>query len=351
MPSWIKPALQYSISLALGGALMWYVFQDADFAAMYNDIRQANFSWIFLSFVFALISHAFRAYRWNLLMEPLHLKPSLRNSFLAVMVGYLANIVLPRMGEVTRCAILQRTDKIPVNTSFGTVVTERLFDLISLIAIILVALVIEFDKLSGFVFNIFKDKFQGGSIRDTSVYLGIGSFVLIMLVGFIFLKLIQAQLKNSEMYSKFRKFSIGLIEGILSFRKLKKKKEFVISTIVIWACYFYMSYVIFFALPSTSSLGLSAGLAILVLGGLGMAAPVQGGMGAYHWIIQNGLVLYGLSLSEGLTFATIVHSSQMIMIIIVGLISLAASVFFVKPKKDLNPEPVIHEKHRQNINA
>lgn len=333
MQNWLKAFVKYTVSFALGAGLLWYVYRDTNITSLYHDIKQAELSWVLLSFFFTLISHVARAYRWNLLMEPVNISPGIRNSFFAVMVGYLANILLPRMGEVSRCAILHKTNDVPVNKSFGTVITERVFDLLSLIFILSVALLIEMDRLSDFVLGMLGSKVNGGS----GIYLVIATGMVVLILGAglagLLIRLAIKKYAHTALFQKVYVFVSGLLQGVLSFRKLKKKKEFIVSTIVIWVCYFYMSYVIFFALPDTGHLGISAGLAVLVLGGIGMAAPSPGGIGSYHWIIMNGLLLYGLSLEQGRLYATLVHSSQLLFIVSVGLLSLFATLIIGKKKR------------------
>ncbi len=333
MQNWLKAFVKYAVSFALGAGLLWYVYKDTNIALLYQEIKEAEYSWVLLSFIFTLISHGARAYRWNLLMEPVNISPGIRNSFFAVMVGYLANTLLPRMGEVSRCAILHRTDDVPVSKSFGTVITERVFDLLSLIVILSAALLIEMDRLSDFVLGMLGAKFSGGS----GIYIVIAAGFVFLILGaglaYLLIRFIMKKYYHTALYQKIYVFVTGLLQGVLSFRKLKKKKEFIISTIVIWVCYFYMSYVVFFALPDTGHLGISAGLAVLVLGGIGMAAPSPGGIGSYHWIIMNGLLLYGLTLEQGRLYATLVHSSQLLFIVTVGLLSLFASFIIGKKKR------------------
>lgn len=334
MPAWIKTAIKYSISFILGGILLWYVYKDTNFETLLLNLKDANLSWIMASYVFAMVSHIVRAYRWNLLMEPVDLHPGLKNSFIATMVGYLANTILPRMGEVSRCAVLKKTNNIPVNKSFGTVITERIIDLIVLLLLLATTLIIEIDRLSAFVFDLLGSKFQGPG-TSKSILIALVSLVSLGVFMVMLLKFLSKKLGHTKFYQTVKAFLQGLTEGLLSIRKLKKKKQFVISTIIIWLCYYYMSYVMFFSLPETSGLGIKAGLAILVLGGLGMAAPSPGGIGSYHWIIIQGLALYGLSEAQGLLFATLVHSSQMIMLISFGLVSVFAT-FLISRK--LPPE-------------
>lgn len=328
----VKTILKYSVSLAVGLLLLWYVFKDQDLNETWLTIKNTNLWWLTLSFCIATFSHLIRAVRWNLLMQPVGYKPSAGNSFMAVMVGYMANVILPRMGEVSRCAVLNKTDRIPLNKSFGTVVTERLFDVLVLFVIIIAGLIIEFDRLSGFVIENFEEKFKEVSGPGTFFYIAAGIFLFFILVAFFIYRGYQDRIHNSAVFGRIRDFLSGLWEGVNSIRYVKNKGWFLFLTLAIWGCYFLMSYVMFFALPSTESLGLSAGFAVLVLGGLGMAAPVQGGIGAYHFMISRGLVAYGLTESAGLNYATLVHGSHMIVYIVIGLI--CTGVVMIKGRKN-----------------
>jgi uncharacterized protein (TIRG00374 family) len=298
---------------------------------MYNDIASADYRWVYLSMVIYLTSHIARAYRWNLLFESIDYKPSLKNSFIAVMVGYLANIAIPRMGEVSRCMMLQKTDNIPVSSSFGTVVVERIFDMLSLVCVITFAFFVEFDKLSAFVFDL-TAKRQINFSFTTILILAIAALIFAA-GGFLFVRALKKSAPSDSIIGKIKQFFRGLLEGLTSFTKLKKKKSFLASTFLIWLCYYLQSYVVFFALPFTSHLDWATGLGVLVLGSMGMIIPSPGGIGAFHWIMQMGMTVYGLTEPEGLTFGTVVHSIGMLLVIVVGLLCLAAGLLSAKQKK------------------
>src|SRR5690606_23635889 len=173
----VKAVLKYTISLTVAGGLFWYVYKDLDITTSIAMLKGANYSWVFLSVFLAVISHFIRAYRWNLILEPVTNKPTLSRTFVAVMVGYLANLVVPRMGEVSRCGVLKKTDGIPMAVSIGTVVAERVIDLISLLIIIFVGFMIEFDRLN---------EFLSGFVYGKAQSLGENLFILYILAGFAF---------------------------------------------------------------------------------------------------------------------------------------------------------------------
>jgi uncharacterized membrane protein YbhN (UPF0104 family) len=224
----MKSALRYIISLGLAGGLIWFVFKDIDLADMLSRFAQADWRWIALSCFLLLCAHVTRAWRWGMLMEPLGYKPGLLNSSISVLTGYFANYIVPRMGEVTRCGTLYRLEKIPVNLSFGTVVAERIFDVIILLGLIGLNFILEFERLSSFFTDIFQSKIQNNGSA------GSGPSALLIVAGVVFLGLIVAaivilrsdaiknKLLQNPIVQKIAGFLKGMLEGLLSVRKLKK---------------------------------------------------------------------------------------------------------------------------------
>lgn len=321
----MKNILKYCLSLAIAGGLMWYVFKDMDLAAMWAKFQNANHSWLILVTLFTIIAAWSRAARWNMLLEPLGYRPSAFDSTVAVFTGYFANQLIPRAGEVTRCGTLNRLEKVPVNVSFGTVVAERVFDVVTLLLLIGLAFFLEFGRLSDFFMSLFGEKLGLGQGNGNSQIVFLGSLAVVG-IGFLaaawwFYRKNADRLRQNSLFAKIEGFVLGLIDGLLSVRKLSNPGMFVFHTVLIWVMYFLSSYVCFFVLPESSHLTLLAGLTILIMGGLGMSAPVQGGIGPYHILVSSALVLYGLSKENGLALATYIHGTQMILMLILGGIS------------------------------
>lgn len=327
----IQSFLKYSLSLGIAVALFWYLYKDIDFTEMLVRFQLVELKWIYLSIAMSFLSHWVRAYRWNLLLEPLGYNLKTGRTFLAVMVGYLMNFVIPRAGEVSRCGILNKTDNVPVSQAFGSVVTERIIDAICLLTVIILTLSLEFDRLSEFFLNLLSQKTEGIEADYTILFIVV-SLLIIGLVGFILIKRNQSWLIKNPFISKLALFLRQLVEGILSIRKLRKKTEFVLSTLLIWVLYFFMTYVVVFSLTETSQLSITAGFTLLVLGGIGMATPVQGGIGAFHFLVSAGLVLYGIPENDGIFFAFLLHTTNSIAIMLLGLISFFISM--VIPKRE-----------------
>jgi hypothetical protein len=244
------------------------------------------------------------------------------------MVGYFANLLVPRMGEVTRCAILKKTDNIPIPASLGNVISERILDLMILILIIVSTIVIEFSTLKDFIYDQFDAAYRSFNLQ--SFLIGFGLILLIFGIGGVFIIQKKSYIKSLGVYKKIRPFAFELIGGLNSILKIKEKFKFFASTVIIWILYYSMSYIMVFSFPGTSGLGLAAGLSILMAGGLGMTAPVQGGIGTYHAFVSGVLLLYGISKEDGVLFATLLHTSQFISILFFGGLSFITSLFLNK---------------------
>ncbi|MDN4165721.1 lysylphosphatidylglycerol synthase transmembrane domain-containing protein [Cytophagales bacterium LB-30] len=329
MPQALRAGLiklaKYGLPLGISALLLWWVFKDQDLAVIAKGFREAEYSWIVLSVLISILTNYLRAIRWNLLMEPLGYSLSGFRTFLALMVGYFSNIFVPRLGEITRCGILYRTDRVPVAQSFGTVVVERVIDVVSLLIVIGLSLLVEFDKLYGFVAPYFADKLQ---LLKNPLFLTLaGIAALVLLIGaWLFFKLFKKKLLQYTLIQKVYALFQQIVEGLLSIKDLKHPILFILTTIAIWVLYYFMAYVIVFSLEATSHLSWLAGVSILVMGAIGMAAPVQGGIGAYHILVSSVLVLYGVAKEDGLVYATLIHSSQALTLLVLGAISFFISL-------------------------
>lgn len=314
----LKNILKYLLLLGIGILLLWLTFRGHDLQKIFNDIYHANPLYVFLSVLAGLVAFLLRAYRWNMLIEPLGYRAGFLNASYALGLGYFANLAVPRIGEITRCGVLSRTDKIPMDKLIGTVITERVIDLLMLFVSIALAAAFQFNLMSGFLSeNVFNRPDSGQ--RQTGVILVV-LMLLILLAGLFFLR--SKNPKAVDLRKKIFLILHGIRSGLFSVLKVKNKTMFVFHTFLIWLLYFFSTYLCFFALEATAHLGWKEGLFILVAGGLGMSAPVQGGIGAYHYIVSQALLLFGIAATDGIAFATLVHTYQMLLIIMLGLISL-----------------------------
>jgi len=330
----LKSVITYSISLAVAAGLLWYVYKDFAFDNLLAGLKKADYRWIVASLMLSLISHWLRAYRWNLLLKPLgyHQLKTWR-SFLAVMVMYFANLLLPRMGEISRCGILNRTDGVSVTKALGSVVTERLIDLLFLAAFIVVALVVEADVLSTYLTEAFSQKLGGIDTGSTYLWAIVGALTFLGVTGLMVLYFYWQQIKDWSVILKIRTVAKDLWAGMLSIRKVKERWALWSSSAAIWILYLFMSYVVFFALDATNHLDIWTGVSVLIMGGIGMSAPVQGGIGTYHILVSGILLVYGVPDNDGKLFAVLLHSSQTLFVIVMGLIALPLSLAIGRSKK------------------
>jgi len=325
-------ALKYVIALAVAGLLLWWVFRKIDINEMLSRLQDVNYVYVGLSIFLMLVAHWVRAYRWSLLLTPVGYTLSTFRTFNAVLVGYIANLFVPRMGEITRCGVLKRTDDVNFTVSIGTVVAERIVDVVTLFTLILLNFLLEYDLLSTFFSELFISRFNIIGENLTAVYVSLGGLIILMTGSFLLLKAYKEKLKKRPFFLKMRDFLRDVVTGMSSIKKLKNKTGFWVSTVLMWTLYFLLSYVIFYSMKETENLPLIAGFTVLVTGSIGMAIPVQGGIGAVHLLISSVLVLYGIVLEDGLLFATVLHSSQMIGTIFFGGISLIVTVLLQKKK-------------------
>lgn len=327
-------ALRYLLLLAFGLLLLYLAFRGQDIGRIVSDLRHANYFWVAASLLMILLAHIFRAVRWRMLINPLGFSPKLSNTYHAVIIGYLANLALPRMGEITRCGILNRTEKIPVNTLIGTVITERLIDVFCLLVVTVVSVLLKFDLISGFIYLRLQSIFSG-SVNGTLLVLGVLLFfgILFFIARSLFRKY-KFRLLRWAFFRKVINLLSGFRKGFTSIARMENRFIFWVHTLIIWGCYLMASFFGFKVLASTAGLDIGVAFVTLSLGSLGMAAPVQAGIGPYHWMVSEGLTFFGLSREAGLAYATISHtSSQILLILFLGLISLLA-VFFETSRKN-----------------
>jgi uncharacterized protein (TIRG00374 family) len=321
-------ALRYLVFLGAGALLLWLSFRNQSISQVWDKIRHADPYWIGLSILLGFLALLIRAIRWKQLIEPLGYTTRTTSTYHAVMIGYLANMAIPRLGEITRCGALSKSEKVPFDKLVGTVIVERVSDVIMLLISILLVAILESKLLSGFLIA----QVVNPVIKLMQEHPVLILVVTALLLGGILFIVYLFRMKNPPVFiSKIIALIKGVLEGLISIRRLKNKPLFLFYSCAIWIIYLFMTYVCFFALSATSHLGIGAGLFVTVLGGIGMTAPVQGGIGVYHLLVMQGLVLYGLSGEDGVVFATLVHTTQTLMLIGLGFISMILLFLFTKP--------------------
>jgi glycosyltransferase 2 family protein len=332
VPKRLKTFLQYAIIFLITGLLIWFSLKgltgEDKGEYLLKTWRTADKGWLLLMALIAMLSHLLRAERWRMLLEPPGYKGRLNYSFLSLMVGYLVNLAIPRGGEVSRCYNLYKLEETPVEISFGTVVVERIVDLVCLLALIAVAFFLEWDKLLAFLETL---PLGSGESKGPTVliYVALG---LIVVVGII----VWLVKTNKKLNAFFVKTWYGFKDGLLSIFKLKNKGLFIFYSLLIWVLYFFMSYTVILAFPETAHLGIEAVFSLFAIGSIAMAVPLPGGTGSYHVLVPQGLVfLYHVPQADAVAFTFIFHGWQTAILIAGGAISLIITSLILKRKSKL----------------
>ncbi len=315
--------INYLFFLLIGILFLWLAFRKVDLHHVWLEIKNADYFYIGLSIIAALIAHLFRALRWNILINSMGYKTKTSTTFYAVMIGYLANSAVPRLGEVSRCGVLSKKDKIPFTSLFGTVIAERAFDMIVLLTIILMVVLLQYRLVGGFFDrNIVEPLFS--NVESNLLPIIIVSFLVgLAIFGIIFLvRMHKERIMKTTLMLRFRKFMSGILEGIKTIKRINQKGVFLLYTLVIWGMYSLMIYLPFYSIQDTAGLDYGDAITVMAIGSLGIVAPVPGGIGTYHFITKATLFeLYGVNPDAATSFATITHAAQQIMILLVGALS------------------------------
>ncbi len=309
--------LKYTLFTALGVFLFWLVYRGQDFSNIWYTLKnKVDYSWVFVAMVLGILSHISRSLRWMIALEPLGEHPRKVNSFIAVIISYFMNLLLPRMGEVARCVVLSKYEKIAFPKLLGTVLTERIMDLIMLMLMTMIVLIADFDRFVAFGQQnpMIVEKIK---MLFTSPYLWM-ALVLFVAGFFVYLKWSQRKGGTNKIFNLFR----GFVDGIKSVRSIKRYKAYIAHSVFIWLLYYLMLYSIFFSFDFTRDLGPLAGLTTFVLSSFAMVAPVQGGIGAWHFMAEKGLGLYGIESADAKIFALLAHTNTQLIIIILGVVSI-----------------------------
>ena len=323
--------ITYVLTFGLCAFLIWFSLKDLqpeDIEKIKFSVSKARFILLIPILIMGLLSHWSRAVRWKYLMEPLDMKPSTLNTFFAVMIGYLANMFLPRLGEVIKCTVLARYEKLPADKLIGTIITERAFDILCLLLIFVITIVVQVDLASEYLVTLM-DKFnsvKGGG--NGKIILGV--IVLIAVILYVLRK----RIGNTKVMMKVKGVLSNIISGIMSFRHMKNKKGFVFHTVLIWSLYFGMIVLGFKSIEETSMLGYKTGLSVLSFGSIGMIAT-PGGMGAYTLLVNEIVSLYGIEKAMSLAISWIIWLVPSLIILLGGSISLLLIPIVNNKKKDV----------------
>lgn len=306
----IKKMLKTILPIALGVFLVWYWYSSTlpeDRQQILYYIKEADLFWVSISLLLGILGHVSRAIRWNYLLEPLGYKPRLTNNVLIILISYFANLGIPRMGEILRPTALATYEGVPFEKGLGTIVTERVIDVLMLFSIIAITLFLQTEVILGFL--------EEGGFNPNSLLI-LGGIGLIGLFFFYFF----IKKSTHKIAMKIKHVVNGLMDGLLSIFKMKNKWAFVFHTLLIWACYIGMFWVIKFTIPETAGLTLNQLLVAFVAGAIAMMVT-NGGVGLYPILVSKALAVFGISAVSGDAFGWIMWIAQTLMIVVFGAIS------------------------------
>lgn len=313
-----------------------------------EQLSHVNYWWLFVPKVFSVVAHVCRAARWNIVLNSLNYYPGLFNSTAAVLTAYFTNLGLPKLGEIFRCWTLKRTEGVPVKTSIGSVVVERAVDTITLFLLLFTVFILHYDLVGNFIIeNIFQALFIKikTSASGNEIYLYF--FGGLMLTTLLVFYLLRKPLKKTKLFEKVRQFLLSIWEGLHALKNMNKRNKwsFLGYTLLIWSFYFIHFELMFYSMSETSNISTLDGFFIFTIRGFGMAAPIQAGIGAYHWIVTEGMSVLGIEESVALAFAIATHASGVIFKIIMGVLAFA-SVMFTTGKFLLKDRPLKSEENQ-----
>ena len=319
--------IQFSFFLALGLFLLWFTtasLTEEDIEKVEKLVLKANLTYVVPCIGALLLSHYLRAVRWKMMLDELGSKPGITNVFLSVLVGYFLNLVFPRLGEVAKCSLLGKYEKMPIDKLIGTIVAERLLDLICLVLVIILTILTQINQVGAYANELTQKLFY--KINDSK-----GGVIIGLLIVFFVLVAIYWIFRKSKWLKRVKSFLSGLKEGLLAIAKIKEKGKFLSYTLFIWLLYLMSIRIGFYSLLETSTLSWVPSLTILTFGSFAMIAT-QGGIGAYQLAVQKTLAIYGVKEVFGLAFGWLLWLVQTFMLLIVGPISMVLLYFFNRKK-------------------
>jgi uncharacterized protein (TIRG00374 family) len=336
----LKVALQIIFPFALGAFFIWLFVQHLkpeEKDEIWNAFKRADYFWLIVAFFIGIVSHWMRAVRSILLLEPMGYKPTKTNVFFATIIGYLANLAVPRLGEVLRCSTLAQYEKIPISKSFGTVITERVIDMVIYLLLFLFVLATFSTDLYKYAeTTIFSSFLEKVSLLRLSGIAATGAVIIILAYFFILRK----NMLKYTFVQKVENFVKGIWTGLKSIVQLKRPITFTVETLLIWVLYYAGFYVCFFSLPETAILKPDAGLAAMAFATIGIIV-VPGGIGAYPAIVAGTLMIYGVDKSVGYALGWLAWGAQQAAVILAGILSIICLPYYNR-KRD--------EKHRSHQN-
>jgi len=337
MPQRIKQLLQFLFFASIGVLILYVLYQSQSAKYLEDclskgqsaadcvlidklifDFQSCNWFWLFVILFIYMVSCVFRTWRWQMLIRPLGYSPSFKNGFMAIMIGYFANLGLPRLGEVLRAGLYSKYDDVPVDKVFGTIVTDRIVDIICLFVFLLVTSPFAFGPVMTYV----RQNQTLDGLLDNFNF-GLLALALIVLIGTMIVMMRSSFFLNSFVHKKLKSFILGFKDGVFSIFSLDRPLVFILHSVGIWLCYYFMTYLTFNAFEPTAHLGPREGLITFIFGTLGILFPSPGGMGSYHFMVMEALSIFNIDSVESFSFANIIYFAIMVFgNVVFGILSL-----------------------------
>jgi len=305
--------LKIVLPLLIAGGILYYMYRDFDFAeAKHIFLHEMNLWWLLATVIPITLSHVMRGLRWLITLEPLGYRPKAADSIDSIFIAYASNILIPRVGEVSRCAVLTKYDGVPFSKALGTLVAERLVDMLLVVLFVCTVLVTQMGVFASFFA-------ETGTNEDALIALLTSPKTYLVSIGTIAaIVVLWLVLRKTAFYAKMMKQVRNFVDGLLSLRTMRRKGLFLFYTIGIWVCYFLEFYLAFFCFPFSAELGMVKAMVIFAAISLAIIIPTPNGAGPWHFVVISMMTLYGVSQTDASSFALIVHTFQTLGVILLG---------------------------------
>ncbi|MBQ8239988.1 MAG: flippase-like domain-containing protein [Bacteroides sp.] len=322
-----KKILQVVFPLLLGAFILFWVYRDFNFQRVGEVLTDGmDYRWMALSLVFGVFANLFRGWRWKLALEPLGEYPKTSHCVYAIFISYASNLVIPRVGEVTRCGVLSKYDGVSFSQSLGTVVSERMIDTLCVGLITGLVLLLQMPVFATFFAE------TGTNVGRYAQVLTSGHFYLIILCALAILVLAFFLIRNIALFAKLKGILQNIWQGVIALKDIRQIPLYIMYTLGIWVCYFLEFYLAFYAFGFSAHLGITAGLVMFVVGTLAVIVPTPNGAGPWHFAVMTMMMLYGVGKEDAGIFALLVHGIQTFLLILLGIYGLSALPFTNKLK-------------------
>jgi uncharacterized protein (TIRG00374 family) len=327
----MKKALKYLAFLLLAGILLHFSFKGVKWSDFISGLQSCNWWWIAASMAIGILGFLFRALRWRILLRAINKDVTLGETFNGINIGYITNFIFPRAGEVARCGVIANTRKVSFEKSLGTVVLERSLDMVCLLLWMFLLLLFTWGEFGSFIKGEILQPLQG---KFSSLVLPLSILCAVAVAGCAALWIFRKRLMEIKIVGRIMQVIKGLLEGVFSAFRMEEKWMFILYTLLIWLTYWLTSLTTIYAFPQVGHLNGIDALFLMIIGGFGWVVPVQGGLGAYHFIVSLALAkVYGIAQATGVVFATISHEAQALVMILCGAVSLISVSMWKKSSK------------------